>query len=133
MSPTRYRIILSGLGLLLALIVVAAVVLAPSGEVVDLPDALERFSPADGAIVQRQTELQIDMRPNYALELSINDVPIPLADLDYTPQTGLYVFRPGAGKVIDEWTPGFHIVEISWDRISGLPDPGSLRWSFRTQ
>jgi hypothetical protein len=132
-STTRYRIILSILGLLLGLLVVAAVVFAPSGDAPNLPDAVERISPADGAIVQRQTALEIDLQVGYSLLLEIDDVRIPPEDIDYTEQTGRYVFRPGEDKVLAEWTPGFHVIEISFDRIVGLPDPGSLRWSFRTQ
>lgn len=133
MSSTRYRIILSILGLLLGVLVVGAVILAPSGDVTELPGALERFSPADGAIVQRQTALEVDLRAGYSLTLVIDGVTIPAEDIDFTEATGKYVFRPGPDKVITEWLPGFHIVEISFDRAIGLPDPGSLRWSFRIQ
>ena len=118
---------------LLGFLVVAAVVLAPSGEAPNLPDPVENFSPADGAIVQRQTALEIDLLTGYSLVLEIDGTRIPPGDIDYTEQTGKYVFRPGDGKTIGEWTPGFHIIELSFDRIVGLPDPGSLRWSFRTQ
>jgi hypothetical protein len=131
-TTTRYRVILSILGLLLGLIVVAAVVFAPSGDAPNLPDAVERISPADGAIVQRQTSLEVDLRTGYSLILEIDGTRIPPEDIDYTEQTARYVFRPGSDKVISEWAPGFHIIEISFDRIVGLPDPGSLRWSFRT-
>ena len=135
MSATRYRVILSILGLLLGVLAVGAIVLAPSGDETTLPDAVERFSPADGAIVQRQTALEIQLSPGYALELEIDGVWIPPTDMNITEATGRYVFRPEPGKIIAEWVPGFHVVEISFDRASasGLPDPGSLRWSFRTQ
>lgn len=133
MSATRYRVVLSILGLLLGALVVGAVILAPSGDVTSLPDAVARFSPADGAIVQRQTALVVDLRPGFALTLEVDGLPIPMDDIETTEATGRYVFRPGAGKAITEWVPGFHVVEITFDRTSGLPDPGSLRWSFRTQ
>jgi len=132
-STTRYRLILASLGLLFAFVVVATVLLIPSGESVSLPDPVERISPRDGAIVQRQTSLEIDLAAGYVLRLTVDGVPIPLADIDHTEQTGRYDFRPGAGKAISEWTPGFHVVEISFDKATGLPDPGSLRWSFRIQ
>ena len=133
MSATRYRVILSILGLLLGALTVGAVILAPSGDVTDLPGAVERFAPADGAIVQRQTALEIVLRPGYELDLVVDGLPIPPAEMDVTEPTGRYVFRPEPWKTITEWTPGFHVVEITFDRTSGLPDPGSLRWSFRTQ
>lgn len=133
MSITRYRIILSILGLLLGTLVVAAVILAPSGDVTDLPDAVERFSPGDGDIVQRQTALEIDLRTGYSLELQIDGIAIPPGEIEHEVATAKYVYRPGDGKTITEWIPGFHIIEITFDRSFGLPDPGSLRWSFRTQ
>ncbi len=133
MSTTRYRIILSVLGLAFGALVVGAVVLAPSGDVTDLPGALEGFSPDDGAIVQRQTSLEVDLRAGYDLNIVIDGLTIPREDIEFTEATGKYVFRPGPDKVITEWLPGFHIVEIEFDRAVGLPDPGSLRWSFRTQ
>jgi len=132
-SATRYRIILSILGLLLGALVVVAVILAPSGEVTALPEPVERYSPADGAIVQRQTALDIDLLPGYSLVLEVDGVVVPAAEINHTEATGRFVFRPGEGKTIVEWTPGFHVVEIRFDRSSGLPDPGSLRWSFRIQ
>ncbi len=133
MSATRYRVILSILGLLLGTLAVGAIVLAPSGDLAELPAAVERFSPADGAIVQRQTALDIQLAPGYALELVVDGIAIPRGNMDITEATGRHVFRPEPWKAIPEWTPGFHVVEITFDRTSGLPDPGSLRWSFRTQ
>ncbi len=133
MTATRYRVILSILGVLLALLAVGAVILAPSGDVTELPAAVERYSPADGAIVQRQTALEIVLAPGYGLTLEVDGVVIPAAEIEVTEQTGRHVFRPEAWKSIPEWVPGFHVVEITFDRTSGLPDPGSLRWSFRTQ
>lgn len=132
MSPTRYRVILSFLGLAFGALVVGAVILAPSGDVVDLPNAIDRFDPADGAIVQRQAALEIDLKPGYALVLRVDGTEIPSADIEHEEATGKYVFRPGEGKTFEEWAPGFHVVDISFDRTVGLPDPGSLRWSFRT-
>ena len=133
MTATRYRVILSILGLLLGALVVGAVILAPSGDVTQLPDPVERYSPADGAIVQRQTAVEIYLAPGYELTLEVDGLPIPLSEMDVTEQTGRYIFRPEPWKSIPEWLPGFHVVEIAFDRTSGLPDPGKLRWSFRTQ
>lgn len=132
-SPTRYRVILSILGLLLAGLVIGAVILAPSGDVTSLPSGLVDFSPSDGAIVQRQTALTIELEPGYSLVLEVDGILVPEENMEITAATGKHVFRPEAGKVITEWVPGFHIVEIEFDRTRGLPDPGALRWSFRTQ
>ena len=55
------------------------------------------------------------------------------AEIEATPETGKYVWRPGDNTIIPEWTVGIHTVWVRWDRISGLPDPGEWRWSFRVQ
>ena len=133
MSQTRYRIILSLLGVAFAVIVIGAVLLTPSGDAPRLPDAVDDYSPRDGALVLRQTQLVIDLQPGYDIDLRIDGVGIPDIELDVVPETGRFVWVPGPGKMFEEWAPGFHAIEVTWDRTSGLPDPGSLRWSFRVQ
>jgi hypothetical protein len=132
-TPTRYRVVLTLLGIALVAIVVLAVVLTPEGRTPRLPDALDAYSPEDGATVLRQTQLVIDLQPGYDLDLVIDGQAIPDAELDGTPETGRFVYVPGPGKTIEAWAPGFHAIEATWERTTGLPDPGSLRWSFRVQ
>ncbi len=133
MSPTRYRVILLLLGVLFAAVIVGAVILTPSGDAPRLPDALESFSPADGATVLRQTRIEIDLAVGYDIDLVVDGVSIPDSELDVIEQTGRFAWVPGPGKTFDEWAPGFHTIEVSWERRTGLPDPGSIRWSFRAQ
>ncbi len=133
MTNTRYRLILTLLGVAFAAVVVAAVVFTPSGRTPDLPDALDSYSPADGATVLRQTDLVIDLGPGYAIDLIVDGTPIPDAELGIVEETGRFTWQPGPGKTFEEWTPGFHAIEVTWDRVTGLPDPGSLRWRFRVQ
>ncbi len=121
------------LGVGLAAVVVGAVVLAPSGRLTDLPNAVDRISPVDGATVLRQTQLEIDMAVGYGIELFVDGARIPLAEVRFTESTGIYVWRPGPGLTFETWRPGIHSVFITWDRTVGLPDPGELRWSFRVQ
>lgn len=133
MSTTRYRILLTLLGVALIMIIVGAVILTPEGSTPRLPDAVDTYAPADGATVLRQTQVVIDLQPGYDLDLVIDGMPIPDSELDLTFETGRFVYLPGPGKTIETWSPGFHAIEATWDRTSGLPDPGSLRWSFRVQ
>jgi hypothetical protein len=132
-SQTRYRIVLTLLGVALAVIIVLGVVLTPDGSDPALPDALEAYAPLDGAIVQRQTEVVIDLEPGFDVDLIVDGVAIPDSELDVVEETGEFTFRPEPGKAIEEWVPGLHAIEATWDRIAGLPEPGSLRWSFRAQ
>ena len=132
-NRTRYRVILTLLGSALALVVVLAVVLSPSGREARLPGAVDSYAPADGATVLRQTQVVIDLEPGYDLDLVVDGVEIPDAELDVIAETGRFTYSPGPDKAIAEWLPGLHAIAASWDRIAGLPDPGSLRWSFRVQ
>lgn len=132
-NPNRYRITFTLLGVALAAVVVAAVVLAPSGRVTELPEAVERISPVDGSTVLRQTQLEVDMRVGYGIELFVDGVRIPFDEIRFTESTGTHVWRPGPGLTFETWRPGAHAILIRWDRVVGLPDPGELRWSFRVQ
>ncbi len=133
MSRTRYRVVFTLLGIALAAVIVLAVVLSPSGRETKLPAAVDSYAPVDGATVLRQTQLVIDMAPGYDIDLVVDGVAIPDAEIDVIPETGRFTWTPGPDKTLAEWAPGLHAIAVDWDRSSGLPDPGSLRWSFRVQ
>jgi hypothetical protein len=132
-TATRYRIVFMLLGLALIGVVVFAVVFAPSGRDPGLPDAVESYSPADGANVVRQAQIVVDLEAGYLLELTVDGVPVPAVEIVGDDISGRYTWEPGPGKAFEEWTAGFHHVVATWDRTSGMPAPGSLRWSFRVQ
>ena len=133
MSTTTYRVIFLALGLALVGVVVFAVILTPDSVPTPLPDQVESVSPADGAIVQRQTDLIVDMRVGYGIVLTVNGVRIPDAEIQFTEATGRYRWAPGPTSTFPEWTRGGQAVQIEWDRLTGFADPGSYRWSFTVQ
>ena len=121
------------LGLALASVIIGAIFLAPAGTMTELPDPVEEIAPADGATVLRQTQLTINLKVGYSLELTIDGIRIPNNELTFTEATGQYRWRPSIEQTVKEWTTGLHSVLIRWDRLTGLPDPGELSWSFRIQ
>ena len=129
----RYRLTFTVLGLALAAVVLGAIIFAPSGNPAEPPDVLESYSPANGATVLRQTQVQIDLPVDYQIVLVVDGVAIPDAEIDKTPEIGRFTWRPGETTIIPELTPGFHTVWVRWDRVNGLPDPGEWRWTFRVQ
>jgi hypothetical protein len=133
MSTTRYRIILLLLGLALIVVVVGAVLFSPQGSPSSYPAAVEAISPEDGDLVFANTRVVLDLEGGYRAHFVIDDIEIPDDEVRWTEQTGLHIFEPGPGKTIETWTPGFHVVAVTWDRTTGLPDPGNIRWSFRVQ
>lgn len=124
---------MAGLGLALAAVVVGAVLIAPSGTGVALPEQVERISPTEGAIVLRQTTLEIDMQFGYEIDLVIDGVPIPREQLSGNAQIGLFRWAPSSDTFVPEWTPGTHTIEMTWDTTGSIPDPGQLVWTFIAQ
>lgn len=132
-SPTRYRVLFLLLGIALALVVVFAVVWAPGGREFRLPDAVDSISPSQGVTVQRQIDLTIDMRVGYEIELFVDGVRIPDDEISFTAATGLYVWAPGSSSTFPEWSVGTHSIGITYERVSGRVDVGTLSWVFRVQ
>lgn len=131
LGQTTYRVTLLLLGVAFIVVIVGAVLFAPSGSGGGLPDPVQRVSPADGELVLRQSRIVFLLQPGYRASFVIDDVPVPDDEVIFTEETGLHVFVPGPGRAIEEWSAGFHVVEATWERLSGLPDPGTMRWSFR--
>lgn len=124
---------MAGLGLALAVVVVVAVLIAPQGTGVALPEPVESISPTEGALVLRQTGLEIDMQTGYTIELYVDGVRVPDDQLTGTPEIGLYRWAPASDTFAPEWTPGEHTIRIVWDRVGPVPDPGTLAWTFTAQ
>ena len=130
---TRYRLIYAGLGLALFAVVGAAWALSSDGEATPPPAVVELISPAPDAIVLRQTRVVVDLLSGYAVQIEVDGMAVPQAELRVSEALGRYEWEPGAGKIIDEWTPGSHTISISWNTAAGLPDIGSYTWTFRVQ
>lgn len=129
----RYRLIFTFLGLALAAVAIGAIAFAPSGNPTNPPDVLEGYSPANGATMLRQIDVEIDLPVGYEIVLVVDGVTIPSAEIDTMPETGKFTWQPTDTTVIPEWIPGIHTVWVRWDRATGLPDPGEWQWSFRVQ
>ena len=133
MTKTRYRVILLLLGVGFIAVVLGAVLLAPQGSSTQLPAAVNRIEPGDGELLFGQPQVVLDLASGYHATLVVDGIPIPDDQVIWTEATGRHVFEPGPGKVIESWTPGFHLIEASWDGPPGRPDPGNLTWTFRVQ
>ena len=133
MNDSTYRLVYAGLGLGLVAVIALAVAFAPSGEAVDLPDQVERIFPQPNDSVIRQTAIEVDMQPGYAVVLFVDGIRIPESNLIEQVGTGLFSWRPEPGELIESWEPGEHEVRIEWERRTGLPDPGTFSWNFRVR
>lgn len=125
-----YRLIYIGLGLLGLAALVFGIALSPEGEEIELPDPVEAISPAPGSLVPPQTAVEIDLKVGYEADITIDGWPIN--DAQFVEATGVYRWAPSASHpTISEWSPGEHTVTIVYNTYSGLPDTGSLEWTFR--
>jgi hypothetical protein len=133
-TDNRYRMAFLLLGLALAAVIAATVLLAPSGRLTDLPEAVEAVAPADGSTVQRQTDLVVDMQVGYTVQLWIDGLAIPQDEIAAVEPTGVHTWTPGPGQSFEEWTPGLHGVLVRYEGASGAtPDLGEVRWVFTVQ
>ncbi len=133
MDRTTFRLVMTGLALLLAAVVALAIALNPGGSEGDLPDAVVSVRPAPETAVLPQIGVEVVMRPGYRIELTVDGVEVPATELGFTEATGRYTWEPGPGRALEAWAPGTHRLSIAWDRVVGLPDPGSYDWEFRVQ
>jgi hypothetical protein len=125
-----YRLIYTGLGLVLVAVVALGLVLSTEGEQIVLPEPLESVSPEPGDLVPPQTGLEIDLEVGYEATILVDGFPINEAT--FVEATGVYRWSPGpTSPVISEWSPGEHTIRVVWDTYTGLPDPGSFEWTFR--
>ncbi|MBT8211767.1 MAG: hypothetical protein KJN71_01345 [Acidimicrobiia bacterium] len=130
----RYRVIQLSLGLALAVVVVGTVLLAPGGSARVVPTQIESASPdpvTEEVHFDPLLPIEVDMKVNYDLVMTIDGVRVPEDQLTFAEATGIYVFRPGTAQVVERWTTGRHTVVIEWDTLSGLADPGRFAWQFQ--
>jgi hypothetical protein len=131
MDRKRYRGALLGLGAALAALVTVVWITNPSGHDTALPAPLESVYPLPGDAVLAQASIEVDLPTGYVVDLVVDGLPVSPAEIDSVYAVGTFRWEPGAGRVVETWRPGTHTVEVSWDRATGRPDPGSFSWSFR--
>lgn len=133
MSPTRFRIALTLLGFALMGVIIAMVVLAPTGRPAVVPDAIEDFSPNHGDTVQRQVHVSVDMKNGYEITLIVDGVEIPASQLQFTEATSITIWRPTDDNGAISWPAGIHSISVTYDRIVGTADTGEFAWTFTVQ
>jgi len=129
-TTTGYRIVYTLLGLGLAVVIGASILFLPSGDPESLPSAVENYSPKDLDIVTQPVTVLFDVKPGYAVTMTIDGIPIPLDQMDAIEATGRYQFDPGPGKVIERWAPGDHTVVATYVGGPGNVDSGTVVWTF---
>ncbi len=132
MDTHLYRRTIAALLAALAGLVLLVWAMAPSGDATALPNPLEAVFPLPGDTVVKQTVIEVDLPVGYTLDLEVDGIRIPSAEIGLVEGIGRYSWGPGPGNLWETWTGGEHTVTIRWDRTTGnQPDPGEFTWVFR--
>ncbi len=96
--------------------------------------SVEQLVPPQGAQVLRQSEIGIDLAPEWTGVLQINGVEIPEDQLRRVPAQNQVFFSPGPGKDIEELPPGqVSVVALIWLPVAAetRDDADTVRWTFQ--
>jgi len=96
-------------------------------------DAVEQLVPPRDSQVLRQSEIGIDLAPEWTGVLQINGMEIPEDQLRRVPAQNQVFFAPGVGQEIEELPPGrVTVVALIWRPVAGetREDADTVRWSF---
>lgn len=102
-------------------------------DIVVTGDAVEQLVPARGAQVLRQTEVGIDLAPEWTALLVINGVEIPEDQLRRVDAQNQVFFTAGPGKEIEELPAGtVQVTAVIWRPVAGetRDDADQVQWSF---
>ncbi|MEO7836299.1 MAG: hypothetical protein ABIS21_01505 [Acidimicrobiales bacterium] len=95
------------------------------------PQAIRAVSPQPGSLQLRQTEIFVELAPEFRGALSVNGTPVPDDQLDVIEGLNRYAFTPGTGKEIEELPPGRACAVVDYTPVDGsAPPAGTFRWCF---
>lgn len=103
-------------------------------DVVVTGDAVERLLPARGAQVLRQTEIGIDLAPEWTAALIVNGVEIPEDQLRRVDAQNQVFFTAAPGREIEELPAGtVQVTALIWRPVAGetRADADQVSWSFQ--
>ena len=119
--------------LLLVVVAAIAVLVRQGDDGGGSPEALvvEQLIPASGSEVIGQTEVGIDLIPNWDAELTINGVAIPRDQLDRNLELGVITFDPAPGKALERLQGGQNCVTATyWQLATGPEQSFDRTWCF---
>ncbi|CAN5720487.1 hypothetical protein BH20ACT1_BH20ACT1_01400 [soil metagenome] len=95
--------------------------------------SVEQLVPPQAAQVLRQSEIGIDLAPEWTGVLQINGIEIPEDQLRRVPAQNQVFFTPGPGREIEELPAGqVDVVALIWRPVAGesRDDAETVRWTF---
>ncbi|HWH34932.1 MAG TPA: hypothetical protein VNT56_06370 [Acidimicrobiales bacterium] len=122
------------LALALAGFVYAFTLNSSNVDILPTGDAVEALVPPDGSQVLRQSEVGIDLAPEWTGVLQVNGIEIPEDQLRRVDAQNQVFFTPGPGQEIEELPPGrVSLVALIWRPVAGetRADADTVRWSIQ--
>jgi len=153
---TRWQVVLATVGLSagLGMVIIGFDSGLTGRDAMNLPDAIEGISPADGQRVLRQSQVIVDFAEGWDSSLQIDGIDLPVTRLDEltsegaAPQPGAQVelpptavfdpgnntisFLPQNGAPIEAFTQGEHTATVQYWRTDGTSKVRSYSWTFTT-
>lgn len=129
-----YVVVFGGLALLVAVIVGVGV--WASGHVGDapaLPDGIQFVLPPQGGAMMSQDRVGVQTQQSWACTLTIDGIRLPETQYSGVKELGECYFQAGPGRMIEEFAPGRHHVEVTVFPQSNPEATQSYNWFFQTQ
>ena len=98
-----------------------------------LPTIIESVSPGNGEIVRTTDTISVDLNDVYTGVIAIDRAEVPEDQIERVGPLGQISFRPGAGKDLEQFSPGIHTVTVSyWPQAKDRPArPATYTWTFK--
>jgi len=95
------------------------------------PQAIRAVSPQPATLQLRQTEIFVELSPEFTGALTVNGKPIPDDQLDVIKGLNRYAFTPGKNKEIESLPPGRACAVVDYTPVDGsAATAGTYRWCF---
>ncbi len=94
------------------------------------PQAIRAVSPLPASLQLRQTEIFVELAPQFRGALTVNGTPVPDDQLDVIEGLNRYAFTPGEGKEIEELPPGRACAVVDYTSVDPSAEGGTYRWCF---
>lgn len=131
--PWRVVIVVVGLLVAVNLLIVAGLATEQGDEREPLPAAVESVQPIQDGIASSSDGIVVDLRDDTTGVIILDGTEIPEDQLQRTEDLGIVEFRPGEGREITRFEPGYHQVTVRyWPRTGTREsDAESFTWRFR--
>ncbi len=130
--PWRIVIVVVGLLAAVNLLIVAGLRTQQGGEREPLPPEIESVEPIQDGLASSSSSIVVDLADDQTGVIILDGTEIPEDQLRRTEDLGIVEFRPGEGREVSRFEPGYHRVSVLyWPRTGKRSEGQSFSWEFR--